>query len=226
MSAIFPQWTNRLPLYAAAGVLLGGAGVTAGVWYYFTPKYTRVGYQPIQPVPFSHPVHVGQLGLDCRYCHSRVEASWFANLPAAELCARCHGPRRGNLLATDPRLALAVQSAETGRPIPWVQVHKLPDYVYFNHAVHVRRGVACLECHGPIHLMDEVRHAQPLSMAFCLDCHRQPDTRLRPPDKVTDPDWTWHPDPQVAAARQRERGERFVQEWRVDSLLSCSACHR
>ena len=160
MSAIFPKWTNRLPVLIITGTVLLGTAVTAGVWYYFTPKYTRVGYQPIQPVAFSHATHAGQLGIDCRYCHTGVEKSWFSNIPASSTCMNCHN----QVLKDDPRLALVRESAASGRPIPWIQIHKVPDFVYFNHSVHVNRGISCVECHGRIDQMDEVRHAQPLSM--------------------------------------------------------------
>ena len=222
MSDIFPRWTNRLPAQIAVGAVLLGSAALAGVWYYFTPKYTRVGYQPIQPVAFSHAIHVDQMGMDCRYCHNAVEKSWFSNIPTAVVCMNCHG----QVLKDSPKLELVRESAATGRPIPWVQVHKVPDYVYFNHSVHVNRGVSCLECHGQIHQMDEVQHAQPLSMSFCLDCHRNPAARLRPPDKITDLNWTWSEDPVKAAEMQKPNGQKFVHDWKVESLLSCSACHR
>ncbi len=222
MSDIFPRWTNRLPLHLTVGVVLLGSATVAGVWYYFTPKYTRVGYQPLQPVAFSHAIHVDQVGMDCRYCHSAVEKSWYSNIPTAAVCMNCHL----QVLKDSPKLELVRESATTGRPIPWVQVHKLPDYVYFNHSVHVNRGVSCFECHGSIHKMDEVRHAQPLSMSFCLDCHRDPASRLRPPDKITDLNWAWSADPLEAAAMQKLNGPKFVHDWRVQSLTTCSACHR
>lgn len=226
MAAALPQWTNRLPLRLAVGALMAATGVVAAVWYYFTPKYTRVGYRPIQPVPFSHAVHVDQGGLDCRYCHAGVEESWYAGLPPTEVCIRCHGPRHGNVLGDDPRLAWVRHSAETGEPIPWIAIHRLPDYAYFHHAAHVRRGVSCVECHGPVHQMDEVYHAQPLSMAFCLDCHRNPASRLRPPEKVFDLAWRWHSEPKVAAQLQSQFGRRAVAEWAVEPRQSCSPCHR
>jgi len=222
MSDIFPRWTNRLPAQIAVGAVLVGTAALAGVWYYFTPKYTRVGYQPIQPVAFSHAIHVDQVGMDCRYCHNAVEKSWFSNIPTAAVCMNCHG----QVLKESPKLELVRESAATGRPIPWVQVHKVPDYVYFNHSVHVNRGVSCLECHGPIHKVDEVQHAQPLSMSFCLTCHRNPAARLRPPDKITDLNWTWSEDPAKAAEMQKLNGPKFVHDWKVESLTSCSACHR
>jgi len=217
MSAIFPKWTNRLPILIIIGVLLAGGAVTAGVWYYFTPKYTRVGYQPIQPVAFSHNTHAGQLGLDCRYCHSAVEKSWFSNIPAASTCMNCHS----QVLKDDPRLALVRESAASGKPIPWVQVHKVPDFVYFNHSVHVNRGISCVECHGRIDTMDEVYHAQPLSMAFCLECHRHPETKLRPLDKITDLAWQAN-----SEADQVAFGTEKMKQWRVESIQTCAACHR
>jgi hypothetical protein len=222
MSAVFPKWMNRLPLMIVVGVLLIGGGVVAGVWYYFTPKYTRVGYQPIQPVAFSHKVHVDQLGLDCRYCHHDVERSWFSNIPSASTCMNCHN----QVLKDDPRLALVRESVATGRPIAWVQVHKVPDYVYFNHSVHVNRGISCVECHGRIDQMDEVYHAKPLSMSFCLDCHRDPASFIRPLDKITDLGWRWSEDPAENTRQQQAQGRWLVEHWRVESLQNCSACHR
>jgi hypothetical protein len=217
MSAIFPKWTNRLPVMVITGLFLVGSVVTAGVWYYFTPKYTRVGYQPIQPVAFSHATHAGQLGIDCRYCHTGVEKSWFSNIPASSTCMNCHS----QVLKDDPRLALVRESAQSGAPIPWVQIHKLPDFVYFNHSVHVNRGISCFECHGRIDQMDEVHHAKPFGMSFCLECHRHPELKLRPPDKITD--LAWQPASPVA---QLAFGQQAMRDWRVESLQTCSACHR
>ncbi len=216
MPAIFPKWTNRLPALVIFGLLLVGAAVTAGVWYYFTPKYTLVGYQPIQPTAFPHSVHVDQLGMDCRYCHSTVEKSWFSNVPASSTCMNCHN----QVLKDDPRLALVRESAASGKPIPWVQIHKLPDFVYFNHSVHVDRGVSCISCHGEINKMDEVYHAKPLSMAFCLDCHRDPAPNLRPRDKVTDLAWI------PADHLPKDWGQKAVKDWKVNASQNCSACHR
>ena len=222
MSVIFPKWTNWLPLQVGVVLALLGGVVTAGVTYYFTPKYTRVGYQPVQPVMFSHAIHAGQLGVDCRYCHSTVDKSWFSSIPASSTCMNCHS----QVLKDDPRLALVRESAATGRPIPWVQVHIVPDYVYFNHSVHVTRGISCVECHGRVDQMDEVRHAKPFSMSFCLDCHRQPAAFIRPVDKVTDLGWQWSTNAETAALMQETNGAKFVHDWRVESLQSCSACHR
>jgi hypothetical protein len=217
MSDIFPKWTNRLPLMIIIGVLLISTAVTAGVWYYFTNKYTDVGYMPLQPVAFSHSIHADQLGVDCRYCHNAVEKSWYSNIPAASVCMNCHN----QVLKDDPKLALVRDSYATGKPIPWVQIHKLPDYVYFNHSVHVTRGVSCVECHGQINKMDEVYKAKPLTMAFCLDCHRDPAKHLRPLDKITDLDWK-----PASLEQQNDDGKKLMAQWHTESLHNCSACHR
>jgi len=135
----------------------------------------------------------------------------------------CHN----QVLKDDPRLEPIRESALSGRPIRWVQVHRTPDFVYFNHAVHVNRGISCVECHGTINKMDEVYHAQPLSMSFCLDCHRNPALRIRPVDKVTDLEWTWPAkNPKEAERLQRVHGEELVKAWNVQSLENCSSCHR
>jgi hypothetical protein len=222
MSDIFPKWTNRLPIKVLFGAFLLGSATVVGTWYYATPKYSRVGYQPIQPVPFSHSIHADQLGLDCRYCHNGVEKSWYSNIPSASTCMNCHN----QVLPNDPRLELVRESFQTGKSIPWVQVHKVPDYVFFNHSVHVNRGISCVECHGQINKMDEVSHAKPLSMTFCLDCHRHPEQKLRPPEKITDLNWKWSDNPKVAAELQKANGEKFKQDWKVESLQNCAACHR
>jgi hypothetical protein len=216
MGNLFPRWFNRLPLHLGIGLLLGGSMVVAGAWYYLTPKYSRVGYQPIQPVPYSHLTHVEQLGLDCRYCHTGVAQSWYANIPSPSVCMNCHS----QVLANDPRLAPVRDSFKSGQPIPWVQIHRTPDFVFFNHAVHVNRGVGCVSCHGQVNQMVEVRHEKPLSMAFCLDCHRNPAPNLRPLDQVYNMHWTNDP------AHQLEVGARFVQDWKINASQNCSACHR
>jgi hypothetical protein len=211
-----------LPFLLAVGAAFVGIGVAAGVTIYLTPKYTRAGYQPVQPVPFSHNIHAGQLGLDCRYCHNGVEKSWFANLPGASTCMNCHNV----VLKDDPRLAIVREGATKNTPIPWVQVHIVPDYVYFNHSVHVRRGISCVECHGRVDKMEEVREIASMSMSFCLDCHRDPAAKIRPVDKVTKLGWAWSTNAVEAAKLQEENGKKFVHDWKVESLQSCSACHR
>lgn len=211
MSDIFPKWTNQLPLMAGVAAVVLGTSVTAGIWYYLTPKYSRVGYQPKQPVAFSHAIHSDQLGIDCRYCHNAVDKSWFSNIPAANTCMNCHSA----VVKDSPKLELVRQSYNTGKPIPWVQIHKTPDYVYFNHSVHVSRGISCVHCHGQINKMDEVQHAKPLSMSFCIECHRNPADKIRPNEFVTQLDWQGQVD-----------GKKLVDDWKVQPGQSCSTCHR
>jgi len=216
MSDIFPKWTNRLPLKIAIGALLVVTAVGSGVTYYFTQEYTRVGYQPIQPVAFSHEIHAGQLAMDCRYCHNGVEKSWYSNVPAASVCMNCHN----QVLKDSPKLELVRESALSDKPIEWVQIHKTPDYVYFNHSVHVNRGVSCVKCHGQVNHMDEVRHEKSFSMTFCLDCHRDPAKHLRDPKDV------YNLDLKISAAEQEKMGKKFVHDWKVNASQNCSACHR
>lgn len=218
MSDIFPKWTNRLPRQIAVGLLLVGTAGTAAIWYYCTPAYLRVGYEPIQPVPFSHNVHATQLGLDCRYCHTGVERSWYSNIPAASICMNCHT----QVLKGDPRLEPVRQSFATGKPIPWVQVHITPDYVYFNHAVHVNRGISCVYCHGQVNKMDVVRHAKSFSMSFCLQCHRHPQVNIRPLNEV------YNLNRVENNAEEKALGAKLVKQMRIDvpGLENCSNCHR
>jgi hypothetical protein len=216
MANFFPRWTNMLPLWVFVGVLTIGGGVTAAVTYYCTPKYTRVGYTPSQPVAFSHRIHAGQLGLDCRYCHSFVEVSGTANVPSTQTCWNCHQHIRKG----DVKLEEVAASVESGKPIEWVKVHKLPDYAYFNHSVHVNRGVSCVECHGRVDEMTVVRHENPLSMGWCLDCHRNPAPSLRPLDQVTNLGWS------PEGVRRDELGARLKEAWNIDAPESCGACHR
>lgn len=217
MANIFSKGANKLPLQII--VVLGVMGITAvaGVTYYMTPKYTRVGYAPKQPVAYDHYLHAEQLGIDCRYCHTHVDESGHANVPDAATCMNCHS----SVKSDSPLLAPVRASYESGEPLEWVRVHKVPDYVYFNHAVHVNRGVSCVECHGNVNRMEVVTHAEPLSMAFCLECHRQPEEFIRPLDKVYDLDWT----PESAEAHA-EWAREAVVNWNVNPPQSCSGCHR
>jgi hypothetical protein len=218
MSKLFPKSANRLPLQIIVYLFVVGGIATAAITYYATPKYSRVGYAPLQPVPYSHKLHVEQLGIDCRFCHSNVDDSSYASVPTAQTCMNCHSQVKKD----SPLLAPIRESYETGLPVEWVRIHQAPDYVYFNHAVHVNRGVSCAECHGKINEMEVVTHAQPLSMGFCLDCHRNPAAHLRPLDLVTNLDWV-HPG---GPAGQLEMGRTFVHDWNVNPPESCSGCHR
>lgn len=217
MSYIFSKSANKLPLQIVIYLVVLAGIATAGVTYYMTPKYTRVGYAPVQPVPYSHELHVGQLGLDCRYCHSNVDKSGYANLPTAQTCMNCHNQVKPD----SPLLAPIRRSYETGEPVPWVKIHDLPDFAYFNHAVHVNRGVSCVECHGKINEMEVVEHAQPLSMGFCLDCHRAPESRVREPADIFDLN-----SKTIAEKHGIEAAKKFVHDWKIKPPQSCSGCHR
>lgn len=217
MSNIFPKAANKLPLQIV--ILLGvlGSIATAGVTYYMTPKYTRVGYAPVQPVPFSHAQHVEQLGIDCRYCHSEVDKSAHSNVPTSQTCMNCHNQVKKD----SPLLAPVRESYESGNPVPWVWIHQTPDYAYFNHSAHVNRGISCVECHGNINHMEVVTHMKPLSMGFCLDCHRQPEAHVREPGDVYNLD-----SPTIAQKSGREAAVKFVHDWKIKPPQSCSGCHR
>ncbi len=207
---IFPRSLNKLPAVVAVGAALLGGGVVGGFWYYATPKHLQVGYAPRQPVPYSHRLHAGIMGMDCRYCHANVERSGEAMIPPTQTCMNCH-----TLVRTDSaRLAPVRQSWQTGQPIPWVRIHRLPDHAYFDHSVHISAGVGCATCHGRVDQMDVVRQDQPLSMSWCLDCHRNPGPNLRPRDQITNMEW--RPDPSV----------QFTPQRRVEPPQSCSGCHR
>jgi len=218
MANIFPRWTNTLPLKLLIALGFVGAAVAAGVTYYFTQEYTNKGYMPSQPIPFSHELHAGQVGLDCRYCHSFVEQSWHANVPSTGTCWNCHQHVKTNR----PHIAEIKESVETGKPIEWVKVHKVPDYAYFNHSVHVNSGVSCVSCHGKINEMPVVFQDQSQSMGWCLDCHRAPENHLRPLDKITNLNWT----AKDAGREQKEMGEKLKAAWKINPPENCAGCHR
>lgn len=208
---IFPRSLNYLPLIAAVGVALLGGGVTFGIWYYFSPKNTQVGYAPEQPVPYSHKLHAGELGIDCRYCHANIERSQEAMIPPTQACMGCHAIVKKD----SPKLAAIRGSWAGGTPVEWVRVHRVADYAYFDHSVHLAAGVGCVSCHGRVDQMDVVRQDQPLSMGWCLECHRDPTPNLRPKDQITN--MTWTPTAEQAA--------QFAQAT-VRGPEHCSGCHR
>lgn len=208
---IFPRSLNYLPLVAAVGVALLGGGVTFGIWYYFSPKNTQIGYAPQQPVPYSHKLHAGDLGIDCRYCHANIERSQEAMVPPTQACMGCHAIVKKD----SPKLTALRASWGSGNPVEWVRVHRLADYVYFDHSVHLAAGVGCVSCHGRIDQMDVVRQDKPLNMGWCLECHRNPAPNLRPKDQITNMTWTPTPDEAAQLAQSTLRGPE-----------QCSGCHR
>jgi hypothetical protein len=215
---VFPKWSN----YLLPMVAIGAVGALFYVPTLFalgaSPKTLAAGYMPTQPVPYSHAIHAGKLGLDCRYCHNTVEKTAFASVPPTQTCMNCHG----TILTTDPDLQPIRNSWATGMPIQWVKVHNLAQYVYFNHSAHVNHGVGCVECHGRIDQMDQVYQAKPLSMGWCLECHRNPGPHLRPKDQVTNMGWVPAKDP--AALARDLMGQYQIHD--VAYMTSCSTCHR
>lgn len=211
---VFPGYMNKVPLAVLVGAGVLGGLVTGALWFWGSPKHTDVGYSPKQPIVFSHRVHVGDLGMDCRFCHNTVERTAVAPLPSGESCMSCHAFVKKDSEGVK-RLSQAVAKNEA---IPWVRVHRLPDYARFHHGVHVQAGVSCLSCHGRIDRMPQLRQVEPLSMSWCLDCHRNPAPNLRPTDLVTRLDATI-PDPLAT-------GERLMKEKRIRPSTDCSACHQ
>jgi hypothetical protein len=215
LSQIFPKWTNELPLWLGlVSVVVALSGV-AFFWYYGSPKYTDAGYRPTQPVEYSHKLHAGDLGIDCRYCHVAVETSAVASVPPVQTCMNCH-----TMVKTDSEKLEAVRSSyASGQPIEWVRIHNVPDYAYFDHAIHIDRGVGCVSCHGRVDQMVKVIQEEPLSMGWCLDCHRNPDQHLRPADQVTNMAWE-------APVDQAEFATKVKETLSLDPPEDCSGCHR
>jgi len=211
----FPRWTNRIRNWVGLGLGLGLLYVTVVLTFGFSPQATDVGYMPVQPLPYSHALHAGKLGLDCRYCHTSVETAANANVPPTQTCINCHT----NILPESAKLVKVRESAATGSPVPWVRIHDLPDYVYFNHSAHVRRGVGCATCHGRIDKMEVVYQEKPLSMSWCLECHRAPEKFIRPKEEVTN--MAWEP-----VEPQEVLGARLVQQYNLKPSTDCSTCHR
>ena len=219
---VFPSWFDAMVKRLIAVALLGGGYVTALVAYGASPKTTDVGYAPEQPIPYSHKLHVGELGIDCRYCHNTVEESAHASIPPTTTCLNCHA----KVLTQSPKLEPLRQSAKTGLPVEWVRIHDLPDYAYFNHSAHVTRGVGCVSCHGRIDTMEVVYQHEPLSMSWCVDCHRNPEANLRPPSEATN--MTWEPPVGEDGEPQSryEFGRQFKIENNINPPRDCSTCHR
>lgn len=213
MSQLFPKWVNKLPSTLLLATIIFLTGLVGFVWYYFSPEFRVVGYQPEQPVPFSHQLHAGIHDIDCRYCHTNVDVAAQANIPPTETCMNCHS----QIKTDSPRLAKVRESFKTGEPIEWVNVHFLPDYVYFNHAIHINMGVGCETCHGRVDLMKVVKQVEPLSMSWCLDCHENPAQYVRPVDEVTTMGWK--------VENQLELGRKLVAKHNIHPPTYCQGCH-
>ncbi|MEN0109589.1 MAG: cytochrome c3 family protein [Planctomycetota bacterium] len=227
----FPPWVNTFTLMVLGGVAAGGAYAGAVLFYGTLPEVMYTGYQPEQPVPFSHKLHAGELKMDCRYCHYTVDQAAHAAVPATNTCGNCHNAQQnpdGTLAKTvvhsvSVKLQPVRDSLATGEPVLWERIHDLADYVYFNHSAHVNKGVGCVECHGRIDKMEVVYQHEPLSMSWCLDCHRNPEPHLRPLDQITNMAW----DPEKTEGRTREEvGAEVADALGVHPNSNCTTCHR
>ncbi len=212
----FPEWHNIIPpvVFGVVGPLVTVL-VLGSVWYYFSPKFTDVGYKPEQPVPYSHKLHAGDLGIDCRYCHVGAERGPHAGVPPTQVCMNCHA----NVKPDSPKLLPVRESWATGKPIEWVRVHKTPDYAYFDHSAHLGAGVGCETCHGRVDQMVTVEQKQSLSMAWCLECHRNPEHHLRPISEVASMGYK-------ASKPQLEVGTALAAQKKINPPKHCSGCHR
>lgn len=219
MAQIFKPSANVLARYGPpAALLLLGLLAFAWVRAEWSPWVTRKGVPIDQPVPFSHQHHVGGLGIDCRYCHSAVEESSTAGMPETHTCMTCHS----QVWTEAPVLEPVRRSYELEEPIRWVRVYDLPDFVYFDHSIHVHKGVGCESCHGRVDQMPITRKAYAFHMSFCLDCHRQPEKFIRPRELVFAFGY------QLSGERQRRVGKQLLENYDIhtEQLSDCSVCHR
>jgi hypothetical protein len=215
MAALFRPWTNTAFRIALVVLALGVVVVVGFPMVYVRTPQWRNQLDPVdQPVEFDHRHHVQDDGIDCLYCHELATKSATAGIPSTELCMGCHN----QIWNDSPMLEPVRRSFFSGEPIPWNRVHDVPDFVYFNHAIHVNEGVGCATCHGRVDRMGRVYQVADLSMGWCLDCHRNPERFVRPRARVTDMTW--------AAEDQSVLGPLLVEEYGIRKLTHCSACHR
>ena len=219
MAQIFHRSTNFISRFTVfAAVFIVGLAITVVIAVARSPYITNQNVVREQPVQFSHKHHVGDDGIDCRYCHTSVETSAVAGIPPTKTCMNCHSL----LFANSQYLEPVRESYRTGNSIAWVKVHRLPDFVYFNHSIHVNKGIGCSTCHGQVNQMPLMWQASPLLMQWCLDCHRAPEPNLRARDQIFN--MAWKPAP-----NQAELGQQLAKEYNLRSaaeLTSCSTCHR
>lgn len=192
----FPNWINKFVVFLIVAIVVVGGYLATCLFAAILPSSINVGHAPIQPVPYSHKLHVGKLKLDCRYCHNTVEQTAGAAVPPTATCGNCHGGNRvkpnatlGIVFPDSDALKPIRTSLETKEPVLWIKVHDLPDFVFFNHSAHINRGVSCVSCHGRVDKMEVVTQVESLSMKWCLDCHRNPAPNIRPVEFVTALDW-------------------------------------
>ena len=220
MAQLFSPRANvhsRVILLGSVILLCAASWVASEIFW--SPYTTYVDVPFDQPISFSHKHHVGDDGIDCRYCHSGVEKSAFAGLPSTDTCMTCHS----QIWNDSPMLAPVRASLASNRPLQWNRVHDLPDYVYFNHSIHVAKGVGCSTCHGRIDQMPLTRKTQTLYMKWCLECHRDPQKYVRPPDKIYEMTW------QAGKDESAQESEQLMTRYHIDTsgrLTNCSTCHR
>jgi hypothetical protein len=218
MPQIFRPSTNTFSRLSIYGALFAVAALAWGVALINRSSYvTRAGVAREQPVPFSHRHHAGELGIDCRYCHTAVERGPIAGIPPTKTCMNCHS----QIWIDSPVLEPVRASFRTDKSIEWIKVHDLPDFVYFNHSIHVHQGIGCVSCHGRVDRMNLMWQESSLQMEWCLNCHRHPERYVRPRDQVFNMEWQ-PPTDQLTLGRQ------LVKEYKiqVQQLTNCSICHR
>jgi hypothetical protein len=216
MAQIFHRSTNtisRVSVFGGAAVVVVLVATLAAINR--SSYVTEVGVARNQPVQFSHKHHVNDDGIDCRYCHTSVEESSFAGIPSTKICMSCHT----QIWAESPILAPVRESFRTGKSLEWTRVHNLPGFVYFDHSIHVHKGVGCTTCHGRVDQMPLMWRENTLYMEWCLECHRNPERFVRPREQVFNMAWQ-PPSDQIAL------GQKLVQQYKIESLTSCSVCHR
>jgi Cytochrome c7 and related cytochrome c len=220
MPQVFPRSANQVVRVTFVLVLLGAAAAGSALWVIDrSPFHTRQGQFVAQTVPFSHDHHTDGLGIDCRYCHTSVETSSFAGIPPTATCMNCHK----QIWANTEMLRPVRDSWATRQPLQWNRVHDLPDFVYFNHSIHVHKGIGCQTCHGEVDAMPLVYQNASLQMRWCLECHRNPEDFVRPREEVFNMDWS----PASRGTSQAELGPRLVAEYGIPSRNdNCSVCHR
>jgi hypothetical protein len=216
MASLFRPKHNTLAKLSLLIVAGGAVGSIGGLFFYVRSPLARGMQDPIeQPIQFDHRHHTRDEGIDCRFCHNSVDRAPNAGIPSTQLCLNCHS----QIWNQSPLLDPVRRSFIEGQPIVWKKVNDVPDYVYFNHSIHVNKGVGCVTCHGRIDQMAAVEKAQPLTMSWCLDCHRNPEKNLRPVEEVTNMAWVPEGDP-------AEAGKQYAELNQVHTRTSCSTCHR
>ncbi len=245
MKPIFPKGIDKLKpvIFLTGGI--SAIGIILIFNFYFTDAHLSVGYQPDQPIPFSHRLHAGELGIDCRYCHVNVEKSPHASVPPSDVCMNCHSQLKKDSPQLKPLFDLyqqylskevivagkketpvveKVENEHYQHPLPWVRIHNIPDYAYFDHSAHINANVGCVECHGRIDQMIKVKQEKPLTMFWCLDCHRNYQDHVRPNHvSVTDMAWSWENEQK---SNEKEFKTALKNSKKLNPPEECSACHR